>query len=89
MEGLMAARSRLGLALIASAAIGTALAGCAETMSLAELPAGARLPEKLLTKEEQAEAVNTMAEKAQTQQAVAAKEQAEAAKAIEKTSKTE
>lgn len=78
----MAARSRLGLAIIASAAIGTALVGCAETLSLAELPNPTRLPEKLLTKEEQAQAVNTMAEKAQTQQAEAAKE-------IEKTSKTE
>ncbi len=65
---------KLGMALIASAAMGTALIGCAETLSLAELPNVTRLPEKLLTKEEQAKAVNNMAEKAQTQQAEAAKE---------------
>jgi hypothetical protein len=79
MEGLMAPRSKLrmgtlALASLAAAAIGTGLIGCAETMSLAELPNVTRLPEKLLTKEEQAAAVNNMAEKAQTQQAEAAKE---------------
>ena len=75
----MARRSMLrkgkpGIALVACAAIGSALVGCAETMSLAELPNVTRLPEKLLTKEQQAQAVNNMAEKAQTQQAEAAKE---------------
>jgi hypothetical protein len=79
MEGLVARRSILGMgklamALIACASIGSALVGCAETMSLAELPNVTRLPEKLLTKEQQAQAVNNMAEKAQTQQAEAAKE---------------
>jgi len=63
-----------GMALVACAAIGGALVGCAETMSLAELPNVTRLPEKLLTKEQQAQTVNNMAEKAQTQQAEAAKE---------------
>jgi hypothetical protein len=74
MEGLMAARCKLGMASIASAAMGVILIGCAETLPLADLPNVARLPEKLLTKEEQAKAVNNMAEKAQTQQAEAAKE---------------
>jgi hypothetical protein len=74
MEGLMAARCRLGMATIATAAIAVALVGCAETLSLAELPNVTRLPEKLLSKEEQAKTVNQMAEKAQTQQAEAAKE---------------
>jgi hypothetical protein len=74
MEGLMAARYRFGLALVASAAMGVALIGCAETLSLADLPNVTRLPEKLLSKEDQQKTVNQMAEKAQTQQAEAAKE---------------
>jgi hypothetical protein len=73
MEGLMA-RSRFGIALVASAAMGVALIGCAETLSLADLPNVTRLPEKLLSKEDQQKTVNQMAEKAQTQQAEAAKE---------------
>jgi hypothetical protein len=71
MEGLMAARWKLGIALVAAAALA---AGCAETMSLADLPNITRLPEKLLSKEEQAKTVSSMAEKAQTHQAEAAKE---------------
>jgi hypothetical protein len=70
----MALRSKLGMALIASAAIGITLLGCSEVLPLADLPSVTRLPEKLLTKEEQAKAVSNMAEKAQTQQAEAAKE---------------
>jgi hypothetical protein len=57
-----------------AAAMGVALVGCAETLRLAELPNVTRLPEKLLSKEEQQKTVNQMAEKAQTQQAEAAKE---------------
>jgi hypothetical protein len=74
MEGLMAARCRFGMALVAAAAMGLALIGCAETLSLADLPNVTRLPEKLLSKEDQQKTVNQMAEKAQTQQAEAAKE---------------
>jgi len=70
----MVARCRLWMATIATAAIAVALVGCAETLSLAELPNVTRLPEKLLSKEEQAKTVNQVAEKAQTQQAEAAKE---------------
>ena len=70
----MAARFRFGMALVASAAMGAALIGCSETLSLADLPNVTRLPEKLLSKEEQAKTVNQMAEKAQTQHAEAAKE---------------
>ena len=78
----MAAGCRLGMATIALAVLAVALAGCAETLRLAELPNVTRLPEKLLSKEEQQKTVNQMAEKAQTQQAGAAKE-------IEKTGKSE
>jgi hypothetical protein len=74
MEGLMAARLKLGMALVALAAMGTVLIGCAETLSLADLPNVTRLPEKLLSKEDQAKTVTQMAEKGQNQQAEAAKE---------------
>jgi len=70
----MAARLKLGMALVALAAMGTALIGCAETLSLADLPNVTRLPEKLLSKEDQAKTVTQMAEKGQNQQAEAAKE---------------
>jgi hypothetical protein len=51
-----------------------ALAGCSETMSLAQLPDITRLPSKLLSKEEQSKSMNQMIEKGQTHQAEAAKE---------------
>ena len=70
----MAVRCKLGLALVASGAVGMALVGCSETMSLVDLPNISRLPEKLLSKEEQAKTMNQMIEKGQTHQADAAKE---------------
>jgi len=70
----MAVRWKLGMALVASATIAATLLGCAETLSLADLPNVAKLPEKLLSKEEQQKTVNQMAEKGQTHQAEAAKE---------------
>jgi hypothetical protein len=86
MEGLMAVRCRLGLALVASCAAGMALLGCSETLSLADLPSSLKLPEKLLTKEEQARTMNQMLEKGQHHQADTAKE-IEAAKAPEPAAK--
>jgi hypothetical protein len=83
MEGLMAVRCKLGLALVASGAVGMALLGCSETMSLVDLPNISRLPEKLLSKEEQAKTMNQMLEKGQTHQSDAIKE-IEAAKEPEK-----
>src|SRR5262245_25122090 len=71
MEGVMRARWKLGAALVVST---TLAAGCAETLSLADLPNVTRLPEKLLSKDEQAKTMSGMAEKAQTHQAEAAKE---------------
>jgi hypothetical protein len=84
----MAVRCKLGLALVASGAAGMALLGCSETMSLVDLPNISRLPEKLLSKEEQAKTMNQMIEKGQTHQADAAKEilaakEVEPAKGIE------
>jgi hypothetical protein len=82
MEGLMALRRKLGLAL-ASGATAVALLGCSETLSLADLPSISKLPEKLLSKEDQARTVNQMIEKGQTHQAEAAK-QIEASKDADK-----
>jgi hypothetical protein len=62
------------MAVVASAAMGASLLGCAETLSLADLPNVAKLPEKLLSKEEQKKTMNTMVEKAQTHQTEAVKE---------------
>jgi len=70
----MAVRWKLGVAMVASATIASGLLGCAETLSLADLPNVTKLPEKLLSKEEQQKTVNQMAEKGHTHQAEAAKE---------------
>jgi hypothetical protein len=74
MERSMAVRCKLGLALVASGAAGMALLGCSETMSLVDLPNISRLPEKLLSKEEQAKTMNQMLVKGQTHEAEAAKD---------------
>jgi hypothetical protein len=60
---------KVAVALIGLAALG----GCAETMPLAQLPDFAKLPEKVLSKDEQQSKVNEMVEKGQTHQAEAAK----------------
>jgi hypothetical protein len=81
----MAVRCRRAVALIASGAVGVALLGCSETLSsLAELPTISKLPEKLLSKEEQAQTMNQMLEKGQTHQAEAAREIEAATKEPEK-----
>jgi hypothetical protein len=50
-----------------------ALLGCSDTLSLVQLPNLSRLPEKLLSKEEQTKTMNDMLEKGQSHQAEAAK----------------
>ena len=70
----MALRCKPGPALIASCAAAMALAGCSDTLSLAQLPDLSRLPSKLLSKEEQSKSMSQMVEKGQTHQAEAAKE---------------
>jgi hypothetical protein len=50
------------------------LGGCSEAMSVAQLPDFAKLPEKVLSKDEQQGKVKEMAEKAQTHQTEAAKQ---------------
>jgi hypothetical protein len=48
--------------------------GCSETLSLAQLPDLSKLPQKLLSKEEQAKTMNQMLVKGQTHEAEAAKD---------------
>jgi hypothetical protein len=60
---------------LAPLAFGAAiLGGCSETMPLAQLPDLAKLPQKVLSKDEQQGKVNEMIEKSQRHQAEAAKE---------------
>ena len=70
----MALRCKQGLALVACSAAGIALMGCSETLSLTQLPDLSKLPQKLLSKEEQAKTMNQMLAKGQTHEAEAAKE---------------
>jgi hypothetical protein len=55
-------------------ALTVALGGCAETLPLSQLPELTKLPQKVLTKEEQQRTVNEMIEKGQTHQVEAARE---------------
>jgi hypothetical protein len=54
--------------------LATQLGGCAETLPLAQLPDFYKLPEKVLSKDEQQGKVNEMIEKSQNHQAEAAKQ---------------
>jgi hypothetical protein len=57
---------KLSLGIVAMAMlVGVALGGCSETLPLANLPSLTRMPEKVLTKDEQDKAVNQMIEKGQ------------------------
>ena len=70
----MTVRSRLALAF---AAIAGLLGGCSETMPLTQLPDLTKLPDKVLSKDEQQGKIDEMIEKSQ-------RHQAEAVKAIER-----
>ena len=61
------------------------MAGCAETMPLAQLPDFYKLPEKVLSKDEQQTKVNQMIEKGQSHQAEAAKEIEKASEAQQRS----
>jgi hypothetical protein len=69
---LIAARWINALALVAIGA--AALGGCSETMPLAQLPDITKLPQKVLSKDEQQGKVNEMIEKGRKHQDEAAKE---------------
>jgi hypothetical protein len=60
--------------LLGVAVLAATLPACSETLPLANLPNLAKLPGKVLTKEEQQKAMNQMIEKGQAQQAQAVKE---------------
>lgn len=70
----MAARWERGFGLLAAGAVAGTLLGCSETLPLANLPDITKLPEKLLSKDEQQKTVNQMIEKGQSHQAEAAKQ---------------
>ena len=65
-------RSLLKLA-IAGACVGALVSACSETLPLANLPDIAKLPEKVMSKDEQQKTMNQMIEKGQTAQADALK----------------
>lgn len=71
----MAASWKLVFGLIvAGIAVGTILSGCSETMPLVNLPDITKLPQNVLSKDQQQKAMNQMIEKGQAQQAEAAKQ---------------
>jgi hypothetical protein len=53
---------------------GLILSACSETLPLANLPDITKLPQKVMSKEEQQKAMNQMIEKGQTHQAEAARQ---------------
>ena len=69
---VIAARWICTLALLAFGA--AALAGCSETMPLTQLPDITKLPQKVLSKDEQQGKVNEMIARGQNHQSEAAKE---------------
>lgn len=71
----MAASWKLAVGLIVGGiSAGTILGGCSETMPLINLPDITKLPENVLSKDQQQKAMNQMIEKGQAQQAEAAKQ---------------
>ena len=58
---------------LAPIGVAALIGGCSETMSAVQLPDFARLPQKILSKDEQQGKVNQMIEKGQTHQTDAAK----------------
>ena len=66
-------RSSLGI-LAVGLLVGAMFGGCSETLPLANLPSLTKMPEKVLTKEEQDRAMNQMIEKGQAMEAEAAKQ---------------
>lgn len=71
---LMTARGIAPVVIVTGALIGTLFSGCSETLPLINLPDVAKLPEKVMSKEEQQKTMNQMIEKGQSHQAEAAKQ---------------
>jgi hypothetical protein len=72
-EGVEPMRVRLAFA-ITLPGILAHLSGCAETLPLAQLPDPYKLPDKVLSKDEQQGKVNQMIEKSQSHEVEAAKQ---------------
>jgi hypothetical protein len=71
----MVASWKLPATLVAVWAVaGTMLGACSETLPLVNLPNIAKLPEKVLSKDDQQKTMNEMIEKGQTHQAEAIKQ---------------
>lgn len=71
----MFAGRKSAFGLVAAGIVASAtLSGCSETLPLANLPDITKLPQNVLTKDEQKRAMNQMIEKGQAQQAEAAKQ---------------
>jgi hypothetical protein len=71
---VVGAKLSLGI-VVAGILVGAALGGCSETMPLVNLPSlTTKMPEKVLTKDEQERAVNQMIEKGQAVEAEAAQQ---------------
>ena len=71
---MVARRKGLLKLAIAGTCAGVLVGACSETLPLANLPDIAKLPEKVLSKDDQQKTVNQMIEKGQTAQADALKE---------------
>lgn len=72
----MGVGSKLSLGIVTMAMlVGMGLSGCSETLPLVSLPSlTTRMPEKVLTKDEQDKAVNQMIEKGQAMETEAAQQ---------------
>src|SRR5262249_4523499 len=72
---VISVRSTFACALVPLAALALlALSGCSETLPLAQLPDVTKLPQKVLSKDEQQGKVNERIEKTQTHQSDAAEQ---------------
>lgn len=71
---VVGAKLWLGI-IVAGMLVGAGLGGCSETLPLVNFPSlTTKMPEKVLTKDEQQRAVNQMIEKGQTVEAEAAQQ---------------
>jgi len=70
----MAAGWKAGSTLLAAGAVAGVLLGCSETLPLVNLPDITKLPQKVMSRDEQQKAMNQMIEKGQSSPAEAAKQ---------------
>jgi hypothetical protein len=70
----MAGGWKVGSTLVAAGTVAGVMLGCSETLPLINLPDIAKLPQKVMSKDEQQKAMNQMIEKGQSSPAEAAKQ---------------